>query len=139
MIGSTGPRWLLWVKGTLYGAVVFLMLAAHVGAQDMGDLAREATEMNPWENWQIILGFVLPLVIQLITTRIYDRQRQALAAFGVSVVVTVVGMYISGELMAGGIDVVTTPLKVLVAVIAFYKGFWEPTGVTPKSGEAARR
>lgn len=119
-----------------YAAIIFLMVAMSVGAQAVEDLADEASGLNPWENWQIILAFVLPLALQVITSRIPERQGQALAAFGISVVVVLVGMFISGELQRGGLDVVTTPLKVLVAVIAFYKGFWNPIGATPSTGEA---
>jgi hypothetical protein len=127
------------VAAATYAAVIFLTFAMSVGAQAIDDLADEASGLNPWENWQIILAFLLPLALQVITSRLYDRNQQALAAFAVSVVVVLVGMFISGELQRGGLDVVTTPLKVLVAVIAFYKGFWNPIGVTPSTGEARVR
>lgn len=132
-------RWLLWIKGALYGSIVFVLLAMHAGAQVVGDVGQAAGDLNPWANWQIILGFVLPLALQLITSRIHERSYQAWAAFGVSIVVTLIGMYIAGELNTATIDLVTTPLKVLVAVIAFYKGFWNPIGVTPSTGEARLR
>lgn len=123
----------------LLAFVALMVSTMHAVAQATDDIAHAAGSLNPWENWQIILAFVLPLGIQLITTRIHDRSVQAWAAFGVAVVVTVAGMVISGELEQGGFDIITTPLKVLVAVIAFYKGFWNPIGVTPSTGEAAVR
>lgn len=119
--------------------IMFIMSATAALAQTVDETKDALSGLNPWENWQIILAFVLPLLIQLITTRLHDRNTQALAAFAAAIVATVIGMIISGELAMGGMDVVTTPLKVFVAVIAFYKGFWNPLGTTPSTGEAAIR
>jgi len=119
--------------------VAFAATTMAAFAQTVEEAKDELSGLNPWENWQIILAFVLPLLIQLITTRLHDRNAQALAAFGVAILATVIGMIISGELAMGGMDIITTPLKVFVAVIAFYKGFWNPIGTTPSTGEAAIR
>jgi ABC-type transport system involved in cytochrome c biogenesis permease subunit len=126
-----------WVAAATYAAVVFIWAAMSVGAQALDEAADEARRLAALENWQIILAFILPLILQQITSRLYKREHQALAAFAVSFVIVLVGMFISGELQQGGVNLVTTPLSVIVASIAFFKGFWRPLGATPPTGEAA--
>ena len=86
--------------------------------------------VTPYENWQIVLAFVLPLIISTIIKSRWDQSVQAAAAFGISVVATIIGMYLDGTLLAGGFDVIVTPLKVLPLSIAFYFGWWKPVGAT---------
>lgn len=87
--------------------------------------------MNNSVMWAGIVGFFAPVVLQFIQQESWSRKVQAVVAFLFCLVVTVPTVYLAhpGDLSAT--DYVKSALVVLVATIAFYKGFWNPAGVTP--------
>lgn len=70
----------------------------------------------------IIIGFVQPLVLDLLLQSKWSARVQALVAFLFSVVVATVALLISGALT--GLSLVTLALTIAVASIVFYQGFW---------------
>lgn len=86
-------------------------------------------------NWEIITGFFLPLVISVVIQSGWKRWMQALAMLAASAIVTVVQMYIRGDL-TNVADTFAAVLSVAAATIVFYTGVWRPTGIANKVEEA---
>jgi hypothetical protein len=84
------------------------------------------------EQWQIIIGFFLPLLLSLIIQSGFSRPVQAILAFIVSLVVTSVTMLIRGDLDAfDATNYSAAVLSVFGFSIVFYQGWWKPTGIAP--------
>lgn len=80
------------------------------------------------DQWTIIVGVMLPLVIAAINRTVWDSASKAIS----SVVLCVIAA--GGELLFKGQLSVTTLLPnaitIFFLVVTTYKGFWKPTGVT---------
>lgn len=81
------------------------------------------------QNWEIITGFLLPLVLAFLIQSGWKRSTQAVVAFATSAAVVLVQLYLRGDLH-GGAEITTSILKVVALTTAFYNGFWKPTTVT---------
>ena len=84
------------------------------------------------ENWAIIEGFVLPLVISIILRENWGEGTKAVGAFLVCAAFAVGSTYVAGQLDLGNPDfpkLLGNILTVLVVALASYKGLWKPTGV----------
>lgn len=82
------------------------------------------------QNWQIISALLLPLAISLLTTALMPKAAKVAIAFVVSLLFTLVKLYAGGE-FAGGVDLVTTVLKVGALTSVFYELTWKPVGLAP--------
>lgn len=88
--------------------------------------------MEPLSNvamWAIVVGFLQPPVLSLIMQTKWNDRLKALVAFGFSLVTGAGTAWLNGSL--NGVGILTGILVVAVTSIAFYKGFWKPTGVSP--------
>ena len=83
------------------------------------------------QKWEIITAFLLPLILSFVMQQGWSDALKSLAMFFVSMGVTLMQMYLRGEL-TNWTDPVSTVLLVVAMTIAFYKGFWKPTGVAGK-------
>ena len=125
----TVRRWISW----MIAWVVFLGFAGAALAQDVvEDAGNGLGAASPYDNWQIVLGIVAPLVLQFLLRPGWSREKQTLAAFAFSTIAVLGGMYLDGTLLLN-FDVVTTPLKVFPLIWVFYQGFWKAIGVTPSN------
>lgn len=101
-------------------------------ADVVDDVGDELAESTPYENWQIILGFLMPVAVEFFRgLQMTDRQK-TLLSFGLTAGVTAFGMFLQGQLTAD-LDVIATVLKVFVATIAAYYGVWKPLGLAGKT------
>jgi lysylphosphatidylglycerol synthetase-like protein (DUF2156 family) len=82
------------------------------------------------EMWTYIVGVVMPLIVALITQTHWERCTQALTAVAVCVVVGVGTCYFNGALDVR--DLAASILRIFIAAIAAYYGFWKPTGIAPR-------
>ncbi len=96
------------------------------------DVAPPTSNLQAWE---LILAFLLPNLLSLIIQSGWSRRAQSLLAFGVSAVATTITLWVSGEL-SNWTDLTTTVLTVFALTIAFYQGFWKPTGIASKLEES---
>lgn len=90
----------------------------------------DATGSINVQNWQVILGFLLPLATAVLLQQHWSSQLKAIVAFVFMVIVTSIGMFISGDFHDTH-DWLTAVLAVFSASIVSYVGFWKPTGVAP--------
>lgn len=78
--------------------------------------------------WNLVVGFVLPMLIAVLQQPRFSKQSRAI----ITAVVCALGgagtAYFNEDFQAG--DVVGSILIVAVATITFYKGFFQPTGVS---------
>jgi CHASE2 domain-containing sensor protein len=86
----------------------------------------------PLQQWQLILGFLLPLLIAFLLKSTWPRWLKSLVMVIVSFLATAVTMYLNGQLdNVSAQTYVAKALEVVVATIAFYVGVWHPTNVAP--------
>jgi hypothetical protein len=81
------------------------------------------------ENWQLILAFLAPIAISVISQFHWSTTLKSISAFVFCAVTTVVGLYLKG-----GVDwnnVPSTVIFVFALTIGSYYGFWKPTGIAP--------
>jgi len=88
--------------------------------------------------WAIIVGFFSPIVLSVIQQPKWSERVQSIVAFVYSLIAGAITAYFSGAFDSVA-NAVTAILLVLVATIAFYKGFWKPTGVSPAIEGATSR
>lgn len=70
----------------------------------------------------VIIGFLQPLVLDLLLQSKWSARIQALAAFVFSLVVALVTLLVTGAL--SGVTLVTAVLLISATSIVFYKGLW---------------
>lgn len=97
------------------------------GEDALGDTGTVDTGL---QSWQLIVGFVLPLLIAVVVKSKYSPAVKSLIMLAASAVATAVTMYLQGDLSADA-DYVESFLKVAALTIAYYQGIWKPTGVAP--------
>lgn len=86
-------------------------------------------QQTPLQMWELVVGFLSPVLLAVVMQPRWPRSAQALVAFAWCVIAAGVGLYLDGRLDAA--DWAASTLKVLVAAIASYQGVWKPTGVAP--------
>ena len=95
------------------------------GEDSIGDTGTVDTGL---QSWQLIVGFVLPLLIAVVVKSKYTPAIKSLIMMGAAAIATAVTMYLQGDLSADA-DYVESFLKVAALTIAYYQGIWKPTGV----------
>lgn len=126
------------LRGALLMALLMALLWPLAALAQAGEdvMAPPLSATSPHENWQFIVAAALPGLIALLTRQTWNQAAKSAAAFGISAVVVLVGMYLDGTLLQGGFDAIATPLKVFPLVIAFYYGLWKPMGASGAIHEA---
>lgn len=129
-------RVLLGVLMFLAAVGAMLLFSPHAGAAALFQVDQPVVQPDnaPLQNWQMILAFLLPLIIQVLTSRNWSGSVKALAAFAISTVCTVGTMALTNQ-FTGDFDVITKALQVFALTIPFYYGFWKPMGTTDAIAE----
>ena len=86
------------------------------------------------EQWTLVEGFLLPVIIAVILREQWGDAAKAIGAFLVCVIFATVTAYIAGQLDLSNPDfpkLLEQILAVLVVSITTYKGFWQKTGIAP--------
>lgn len=100
-------------------------------ADDVGDALQEPT---PIENWQILLAFAMPGIVEFFRKLDWtDRQKMA-ASFGITFAVTTVTLFLQGQLDLS-VSYLTTVLKIFALTIPAYYGMWKPLGLAGQPGK----
>lgn len=81
------------------------------------------------ENWNLIVGFFLPLVMSVLIQTKWPKWLQAVTLFVVSLIIAGIGQSLTGGLE--GLSWLSSALVILVTAIATYHGLWKPTNVAP--------
>jgi hypothetical protein len=91
--------------------------------------------MDPVNNlaqWDLIVGFFLPLVTAVVIRQAWSPTYKAVANFVLSIVAAAGVVYFQGNLATGNLNaLVSSVLIVLVASIATYHGLFRPTRIAP--------
>jgi len=85
-------------------------------------------------SWSLLVGSLMPLVVQHLTNFTTNRRYQSLIAFAACVAAGAGTAYFAGDLT--GKTLVSAALVVYVASETTYQHFWNPTGVTPTTTKA---
>lgn len=102
-------------------------------ADTTDDIGDQLGDANVLENWQLIVAFLIPLALAFIMKQEWEPWKKSLIAFGVSLVISLVGSYLKGDYQSGA-DVIANILKLFVLTIAFYTGFWRNANINTKVG-----
>lgn len=87
--------------------------------------------MTDAQMWDLIIGFVMPLVVAVLVQTHWDQRAQAVAMFICCLVaVALEHLFILHDFTLGE-GLFRSLLIVMVATIAFYKGWWKPLGTAP--------
>lgn len=115
----------------LFGLAALLQFAA-ARAADLGEGEVDAgTDTTPLQNWQLLLGILLPLLIAWLLKSHWTRRTQSLIMIAVVLVTSAITMWLQGSL--NDIDSTTfvaKALELLVVTQAAYYGIWKPLGVS---------
>jgi hypothetical protein len=84
--------------------------------------------------WNVIAGFIGPIVLSVIIQTGWSRSVQAVLAFAYSAGLSVVTTALESKLDFD--NWVTSLFVVFTATISAYHGFWKPTQVAPKIEKA---
>lgn len=105
----------------------------------------ELSQSSPIEQWQLLVGLFVPLVVGAIVRQGWTVQEKNGALFGVSLLVTIAGLYLNDQLHS--IEELTTSL-LTITVMAYgsYQTIWQalplPQMIESRTGgdpiEAAR-
>lgn len=114
------------IQSSLLGLMLMTLLPTSAMAESTAD---QMGDSIPLQNWQLVLGFLLPLVVSVLTKQEWSSSIKAVAAFVISMVATLGTMILTGDL-SGDFDVSTKMLQVFALTIPFYYGFWKPIGAT---------
>lgn len=90
------------------------------------------TEMGDAALWAVIVGFVSPIVLNLLINATWSDKKKSLVAFGFSALVGAITAFIAGAYE--GLGIPSTVLLTAVVSISAYKGFWK--NVTTQRGQA---
>ena len=88
--------------------------------------------------WLLIVGFVSPLVLAVIQQPGWSNSLRSVVAFVYSFVAAAGTLLIQGDVDFTAKNYLTAGLTVLVATIAFYRGFWRTSGTTPETSVTGR-
>lgn len=90
-------------------------------------LTRKRTAMSDLTKWNLILGFLMPLLIAAIQQPKFPKWGRATVMVAASIIGGGLTAYLSGQVTDWS-DVLGGILTLGVASITFYHGFWKPTG-----------
>ena len=124
-------RVLQWATAATYAVIVFLMVYGIAGAQAVTDAVGELDRMAALENWQVITGFLLPLLMAAIIQSSWSRGLKSLATMVASLIITGVARALQSEAVVVP-ELVIQGLELFALTIPFYLGVWKPTEVAPK-------
>ena len=85
--------------------------------------------MTNLQMWSLIVGAILPPFIAIVQQSGWQLWVRAVVTLVICIVVGAITTYLSG--MFDPQDLITSILTILIAAIATYKGFWQPTGIAP--------
>jgi hypothetical protein len=85
--------------------------------------------MSNLEKWNLIAGFLSPPVIAIIQQSHWSQKLRASVTFVFACLVALGTVYWQSDLTWG--HWMESALTVLVAAVATYHGFWQPTKVAP--------
>lgn len=80
------------------------------------------------DQWTVVVGILLPLVIAVINRTAWTAPQKACAALLICVVAAGVEVWVKGQWNAQNLG--TTAVAIFFVVVTTYKGFWKPTGIT---------
>lgn len=84
----------------------------------------------------VIIGFLAPLVLNLIVSATWPAWAKSLAAFAFAAVAGVLTALVTGAL--DGLSIVSTILLILVISITAYQNFWKQIAPNLQRGSAAK-
>lgn len=91
--------------------------------------------MTDAQMWDLIIGFVMPLLVAVVAQTHWDQRARAVAMFACCLVAVVLEhLFITPDL--SGLSLARSLLVVMVSTIAFYKGWWKPIGTAPAIEQA---
>ena len=82
--------------------------------------------MDTQTQWAIVVGFVLPMVIPIITQSHWTSQVKSIVAFALMLAAAVGTAAVQGKLNTA--QLVPTMLYVMGTAIASYRALWRPIG-----------
>lgn len=80
--------------------------------------------------WNLLLGFLLPLVVAIVQQPKFSDPARALVTFVACVFAGAGTAYFEGSFTGRGI--VSSILLTLVVALTTHRNFWKPSGVTPR-------
>ena len=121
----------VWRK-LLFTLTVVLVSMLHVVAGSAEDGVTDvASASAAIQQWEVILGFIQPLLIAFIIQSSWSRSTQSVVSFLAAAATTTIGMWLQGD-FNGVTDWVTSVMTVFAVSMTSYYGVWKPTGVAPK-------
>lgn len=79
------------------------------------------------DQWTVIVGILLPLVIAAINRTAWTSPLKAVSALLVCVVAAAGELFFKGQFSMG--NLAQNGVAVFFMVVTTYKGFWQPTGI----------
>ena len=80
------------------------------------------------DQWTLVLGFLMPLLVSVIVQRHWPRGLKAVVAALTCLTAAVIQLALKNELELSNLG--TSVLSILALSITFFKGFWGPIGIT---------
>ena len=120
---------ILWVM--FFTLSLSLSLVANAAAQVAHDAGDALEQPTPLENWQIIVGFLLPGLLAIIIQTNWSRSLQSYVSMGIAMLASIVAALLSDKAVEVP-AVIVDGLKLFAVAITAYYGLWKPTGAAPK-------
>jgi TRAP-type C4-dicarboxylate transport system permease large subunit len=118
---------LLMLSLALIPAVAYAQDEPSDGDNQIADVDDQLENNINYENWELIVAFVTPLIVSVLVQSGWNQRTQAIVAFVAALVITFIGTWLQGDLEVD--DWLGSTLKVFPVAIAFYYGLWKPTGI----------
>ena len=93
-----------------------------------------ASAISAIDQYTVVLGVLLPLVIAAINREAWTGPLKALAALAICVVAAVFELLVKGQFDVQHLG--SNLLTIFFLVVTTYKGFWQPTGITDAVSKA---
>lgn len=112
----------------MFDLVNTVAYANNTATESVGGVGDKAAALQQWE---LVFGFIFPLIMSVIIRKGWSSQLQSVIAFGLIAASSLVK-----EMLSSGqfnfTHVWTSALTIAVVSISSYKGLWSPTGIAPK-------
>lgn len=127
-MGKIRAIWAMLLAMILFGFTTALAFADEIvdGAEEthssLGDADPSLVRNVNFENWELILGFIQPLVLEFILQSKWTARAQSIAAFVFTLATTAVGLLLQDQF-----DLTNwfgSALKVFAVTIPAYYGLW---------------
>lgn len=112
----------------VYAAAWFLLLS--MGSTLANDGSLHLDKPTPIENWQVLAGIGLPLVLSVIMQSNWSRPTQSAVSVGASLLVSLVAVLLQDESIIIP-DIIIRGLEVFAFTIVSYYGVYKPTKIAP--------